>query len=460
MTQRAEGMAISQQSQHAEIANVAIVSDDEEEAEKNEKNGDDDDDDASSASHLHHNRNIHTSDGAKRVDQWILPIGAEFIIRQLAAEHILHQLLDRCCDICNNNTNTRIYIDFQAIADIAKEFPGTCNRTYEFQIDTRDEENRLRSLYPLAILCCLNPPVVAVEAVYNAYPQAISILDHAKGGSPLLYACSFEASRNVVDFLIQKYPEAVSISRKDGAIPLAMACSYRAPPEVLDLLIRNYPQGIKITSSDGWYPLHAAVACEAPRDAVQRLHEAFPESVVDTQNSTQSTALHLACSKRSSPNVVEFLLQVAPESVHMLDTKHMSPWFWAVYAQSLEVIQLFLEKFPGEGQLPVQSQNGICLLHFAVRHNTADVVDFLAQRYPFMLVSRTRTRGMTPLHTACQRHRPLDVIQSLVKHCPRCLFLRNQRGRLPLDEARAANATPRVIEFLEKEHERRQTWWW
>ena len=448
------------------------------------------------------------------VERWILPVGAEQIVRQIAAEQILHELLDRCCDmsnssntLCNRSHNSKQQspteennnesstttmkdisttssstksslssstttttsllsntcaassdaIDFGVIEDVAREFPGVCRRTYEFQVDTRDAANRVRSLLPLAILCCLNPPLRTVQAVYEANPEAIAWLDTAKGATPLLYACSFEASLEVVDFLISKHPDSVQIPRRDGAIPLAMACSYRAPPSVVDRLIQEYPQGIRQASVDGWYPIHAAVACEAPVLAIQRLYQAFPESVSDTRNATGSTALHLACSKRASLEVVAFLVQVAPEMIRVEDSKRMTPWLWAVYTQALPVLQLLLERY---GALPEQSPDGIYLLHFAARHNTDDVVDFLAQRYPSMVSARTRSNGMTPLHTACRRSRSLSVIQALVRHNPRCLFIRNQRGRCPLDEAREAKASAEVIDFLIHEQRARRAWWW
>ncbi|KAL7579637.1 hypothetical protein ACA910_007999 [Epithemia clementina (nom. ined.)] len=348
-------------------------------------------------------------------------------------------------------------VDFSGIEGVVREFPGTCRRTYEFHVDTRDQANRVRSLLPLAILCCLNPPLSTVQAVYHANPEAIVSLDPAKGATPLLYACSFEASLDVVNFLIAQYPESVRIPRTDGAIPLAMACSYKAPPAVVDRLIQEYPQGIQQSSVEGWFPIHAAVACEAPVLAIQQLYQAFPESVTNTQNATQSTALHLACSKRASLDVVEFLLQVAPQCLALEDSKRMTPWFWAVYTQTLPVIQLLMRQYP---ELPRQSPDGIYLLHFAARHNTPDVVDYLAQRFPSMVSARTRPNGMTPLHTACRRGRPLAVIQALVRHNPRCLFIRNQRGRFPLDEAREANACATVIDYLVHEQRARRAWWW
>lgn len=417
-------------------------------------------------------------------EEWILPPGAEVIIRQIAAELILHQLLDHCCDVSkkpfggnknriehhNDVSNQRdnlilddessMLVDFEAIECIAREFPGACCRTYDFRIDTRDDKNRVRQLLPLAILCCLDPPISVVRAVYEAYPQAIATLDPAKGATPLLYACSFEASFEVCDFLIQQFPRAVELPRKDGATPLAMACSYRASPLVLDLLLSRYPNGIKVTSVDGWYPLHAAVACEAPFEAIQKLYRAYPQSITDTNNSTQSTALHLACSRRASFDVVKFLLEVSPDSARTEDSKRMTPWFWAVYTQTLSVIELFVKYFPDEDELPILSPDGIYLLHFAARQNSSDVVEWLTHRYPFMVMARTRYRGMTPLHTACQRNRPLDVVKCLVEKNPRCLFVRNQRGRFPIDEARDARASKSLLQYLEKEQKTRKAWWW
>lgn len=406
-----------------------------------------------------------------RIPPWKLPRGAEYIIRSIAAQHILHELLDQCCELVQSPSH-HTQIDFAAIEAIAQEFPGIFGHEQEFRVDTRDAHNRRRWMLPLAILLCLNPPLSTVRAVYQAYPAAIQAVDSAKGATPLLYACSFEASASVVKFLIEQYPHAIRIPRKDGATALAMACSYKSPPEVLELLIQQWPQGIQHTSIDGWYPIHAAVACEAPVQTIQQLYQAYPEAVRNVHNNSQSTALHLACSKGAAFSVVDFLLRVAPELAFVQDAKRMTPWLWAAYAQSVDVIKLFLETFDEDNhiminnhemqgqQLPLRWVDGMTLLHFAARQNSKDVIEFLGAKFPRMLTSKTRSRGLTPLHMAIARRRSLAEIEALVQLSPRTLFIRNQAGKFPIETAKEARVSSDVLDYLQEKQQLYKVWWW
>ena len=345
------------------------------------------------------------------------------MVRSLAAHEILHQLLnapewetnhhDKNSDTANNDdddddddTNKKTKRDrlFATMVAVVQEFPQTCQGLYECLVETRRGVHRLRRLSPLARVVCWNPPLSVVQAVYEAYPAAIRQVDPTKGATPLLYACSFAAHESVVDYLMAQYPDSVSRARFDGALPLAMACTYRAPPAVLESLMHRYPQGMAHAADQGWYPLHAAVACQAPLQVIQALVQGHAPSVVDTHNPTQSTALHLACSRRTcTVDVIAVLVQAAPHAMVVLDSQRMTPWVWAVSSQSLDVIQWLLQYFAADSSslsssthplvprdpIPPITEDGRSILDLAVQSNTADVVDCLAQAFP-ALVQRPR----------------------------------------------------------------------
>ena len=376
------------------------------------------------------------------IERWILPVGAEHIILLLAAEEILHQML-------NNKLGQPGKLECRALGDLVSRFPGSCLRTYEF----RWEDGQTRHLYPFAMVCCLRPPLWLVELVYKCNPQAISTQESKRGSLPLHYSCAFESSLDVVEFLYEKYPQGASTPRKDQVYPLHLACGYYCGnPDVINFLLDKYPDGSSQRCTDlYWFPLHSAAQGGAPVCILERLYNLFPEGVTGLDKYGK-TPLHTACRSKGNLENVSFLISVGSQSLQMEDYGHFKPIFLAAMYQTPDVIQMMLDHTRER-----VDNLGATLLHWAAVRNSPDVVDFLAGQFPSMLTARTRDRDQyTPLLGACLNDGSVESIRVLIRHNRETLFLPDGDGRSPLEAAIHASANNDILDLLTVEGKRQE----
>ncbi|KAL7572728.1 hypothetical protein ACA910_008998 [Epithemia clementina (nom. ined.)] len=381
-----------------------------------------------------------------------LPIGAEHIVRSMAAEVILHELLDKVVIDSDDNDDgdddkkekksdekkedcaSNSCIQFDVIRRLVQEFPGTCYKSYRF----RWEDGSTRDLLPLAMICCLHPSLETVKAVYEANPGAISVSEPYKQALPFHLASAFEASLDVLEFVYSKHPDAIATPRNDGVYPLHLACGfYLGNSSVINFLLNEYPQGAqKVCTVIEWSPLHSACHGGVPDvSLLERLHNLDPTMMHQTDKHGR-TPLHLACrSRKGNPQAVEYLVRTAPGSLNVRDNLDgWTPLFLASVRQPPAVIEAMLSVAADWDTIrTADARTGDTLLHYAAILNSAPAVEFLAQRFPHMLYMRTTDNAQaTPLARAIEHAAPLDNIRVLIHQGPRALFIANGAGRRPL----------------------------
>lgn len=385
--------------------------------------------------------------GENEDEEWVLPPGAEYIVRQIAAEHILAAELGDIYGMAMVGQLPKQVTrkaEFETIRRIVDEFPGTCQREYFY----RWEDCTVRRLYPLAALCCLRPNLETVKSVYGAYPDAIQSAEDSRRSLPLHYACGFGASFEVVHFLFTAYPKAITSCRTDMVSPLHLACAYyNGEPDVINFLLNQWPQGASQTATDmGWLPLHSSAHGGVPPSILERLVEAYPQSIT-TLDSKGRSPLHIACERKGNLQTVKFLLSKAPQMASREDESRFTPVSLAAMHQSVEVLQVLLNH-----NEMLEDQHGVTLLHMAAFQNDVEVIDFLAKEYPYMVTARVRDGDMyTPLLAACRHSASVDVVRALIQHDRSTLNMPDGEGRPPIESARQAGADPAVIQVLQEE---------
>ena len=427
---------------------------------------------------------------------WNLPMGAAQIIEQMAAEELLHQLLQPLPPShtkkaflleqsqSRNNETPYPRADLAAIKQLVERYPAICARSYELPWEDGD----VRQLYPLAKLVLLKPTLSLLTRVYQAYPPALTEAEPTKGCIPLHYACSSEGSLDVVQFLHQQHPPSIRQARKDGMWPLHLACYFRAPLPIVQYVYQHAPQAMEATDQEDWSPLHAAARGHATLAVMEYIYQqhcmrhasraggrpaaaAAAEDILQSGDDHGRTPLHLACMKQGGAPVVEFLVRQSPPVLEMEDAHSLTPLFHAAKSQNADTLRHLLcvmheleqqqqqqEEGDNEPLTPTPLPNpprdpfGSTLLHFAVAaNNDAAVVDFLCQQYPDMIHQRSaHDMAYSALHVACLCNGPLANIQRLVHHFPRCLFFTTGQGHYAWDIAkRCVNVQPELVLFLE-----------
>lgn len=122
--------------------------------------------------------------------------------------------------------------------------------------------------YPLNFFCIAGS-LKGLKASYQAFPEAIGRADGVMG-TPLHYACSSSrVSGAVVQFLLEKFPEAARVTNHRYQTPLHLICAgttTRDTARVVQLLLDQYPTAVQLADADGVTPRYAG-----PDETVQRL---------------------------------------------------------------------------------------------------------------------------------------------------------------------------------------------
>ena len=99
--------------------------------------------------------------------------------------------------------------------------------------------------------CKYQPPVEAVQALLDAYKDAVKV-PGLYGYLPLHFACSSNASEQVVRLLIEAHPAAVRTRDElDEALPIHLAAKWGANDEVLLDILTTHPEGSFIKDASG-----------------------------------------------------------------------------------------------------------------------------------------------------------------------------------------------------------------
>jgi len=127
-----------------------------------------------------------------------------------------------------------------------------------------------------------------------------------RGNLPLHSAASFRAPVEVIEGLLEAYPEAASITNNYGNLALHFTAWKKGPLDCMKLLLQVFPEGAAQKNNHGNLPLHYAAHYNAPIEVVEALYHAYPEGARQ-KNNDSNTPLDLAVADGASNNVVALL---------------------------------------------------------------------------------------------------------------------------------------------------------
>mmetsp|Transcript_3596 Transcript_3596/g.8210 ORF Transcript_3596/g.8210 Transcript_3596/m.8210 type:complete len:844 (+) Transcript_3596:184-2715(+) len=183
----------------------------------------------------------------------------------------------------------------------------------------------------LHLMCKLNdPPAELVGDLIDAAPEVASFAD-THGWLPLHHACANGASTDVLEILINAYPESKLIQDNQNRTPLHFYATRNTDnPEIMTRNVRLLCDSGAAELSDrgGMLPMHYACAYGSNAEVLKVLADAFPESLT-TKDNKGKTPMHLTMvngQRDTSPDVLKFLLDTAGrETVNLRDTEGNLP---------------------------------------------------------------------------------------------------------------------------------------
>jgi ankyrin repeat protein len=302
----------------------------------------------------------------------------------------------------------------------------------------------LRGMLPLHEACRSNrrtesETLKVIHYLVSKYPNAVKITDMEWGYLPLHAALGRRPGKSpsVIEFLIKRYPKALTIENKNGQLPLHLACARETPVQVIQCMVKQYNASIVARDIKGKLPIEIACRRQAPADIM--------ESIVADAWGDDWPPLHFACIHHASLDAIHYLRTMLIQQQTMR--------LRGVRKNGDNIVND--EDDWGEPAAQAAGRDRLLPLHCACRAGNAtnvSVIDFLYNHYPHGIKSRDNAKGELPLHCACRSKAGLDIITSLVQKNSDALLVPDAMGYLPLHLSILHDAAPETIFFLMSEH--------
>jgi ankyrin repeat protein len=321
----------------------------------------------------------------------------------------------------NRGGNTPLHVAMQA----AEAFiPFECfRRILQANPSSATRVNNLNQT-PLSLHCQRRQGSKEVaELLLEAFPDAIRVLDTAKGWSPLHYAAE-NANHDLIKLLLHANAEAASVRTTPSMeTPLHLLCRKSIGE-------RHIP-------------------------SIQSLVEADSRTVCARDAKKSLTPLHLACKNARVPeNVIECLLEGCPEAASVPDSNNYLPIHHACEAgASAEVVSCLLQVYPAGANAKTKKNDTPLSLACACNKST-ETVALLIQANSCALMEKNHY-GFVPLHCVCGAVQPrMGIVEEVLRVCPRSVATKSHGGETPMHIACGNPSTCMgVIELLTTQYE-------
>ena len=168
---------------------------------------------------------------------------------------------------------------------------------------------------PLHFACAYHTNLSSIQALYDAYPEAIFVSDGGRR-TPLDIA----RKQPAIDFLQTQLVYAqqsrntafMSTIDENGLLQLHRALKDDAPLGSIKLLIKGNPTALQLADHNGVYPVH--IACKFSSDKVVKYLVELAGDTLNNVDANKDSPLHYACCG-GSLNVLKYLLEANVPSV-------------------------------------------------------------------------------------------------------------------------------------------------
>ncbi|KAI2499432.1 hypothetical protein MHU86_15077 [Fragilaria crotonensis] len=255
---------------------------------------------------------------------------------------------------------------------------------------------------PLLVALMHKPPLDFVEALIEAYPDALAMKNDV-GMLPLRVAIRNAASTDVIMKLIDKYPDAVASVGVTGKTCLHLACIHHTDNSVVERLIK-LAQAASVKDNQGWYPLHMASICKARTPtfvpSFGRIPKQHSNLAVPMEN-YHSTWQHFRVppSKHSTP----YTMPILKPSVFVLTRTDGYHSIWPVKDSNTRIDSILMDQYRAGAEYRGK-HSGALPLHIAAKNGChSKVLDLLVEAYPEATHMKCYA-GKTPLAYDASHH--------------------------------------------------------
>ena len=350
------------------------------------------------------------------------------------------------------------------IVEVVSRRPATRDLSSSFDQEVEDG-SQLSMIFHLSKSGCWRTVLSRCES----HPEEASCLyqDPATGNTMLHYVAYNRGPAEVAKRMTQINPHLARSWNKNGSLPLHVACSYSTSPELIDALIEAYPEAARKTNHHrhffsasvdsfvrGYSPIH--ILCETGRCNIQIFEKVVVAGIVTINqkdpyygrtplaswNSRKN--LRLDQNRRNHMRQIVHLLsnQKDAQENSSINTTNESRLpqqmrydmelyrtadFWQV-ASLLIVASFEKERF----MLPITPGR---VVRAAVGNQDcpASLTEYAILVHHEFLMGRDEKNGQTQLHVACSsNHIMTSVILDVLHACPKACQVRDKHGCFPL----------------------------
>lgn len=214
------------------------------------------------------------------------------------------------------NANATLNDDYLVIVEAILD-------SYPYAIQMKDKNGRV-ALH--AALSTGHATIELIDMLVNTYPDALQILD-VYGQLPLHMALQRKNSLDVIQYLIQQYPDSIYKREwKVHRLPFHIACSVGCKYDILVYLLSLYPKAILKNDKDNNTSLNlACTSMLLTKKTARWLIDISPINCCEHINHFGSNVLHIACSNKIKLSILYMLLEQNELLLEMKDNKDRYP---------------------------------------------------------------------------------------------------------------------------------------
>lgn len=370
-----------------------------------------------------------------------------------SSQHSLFSSDESCGDGLPRNELSRLIAENdweEALSKIFKEkddASGAANNTSLARTPEKGGKRQFRGMLPLHFACREGAPPDVIQALVDLYPEGMLVRVEESGWTALHYVAGAgrEGGEGLNGRMCHETLDDDDCKNDDGGYPLCSAecmlcndtCNRVSAVRILLSSSNSSPSAmIRTTDHDGGLtPLHVACLNEAEPDLLNTLLDADPE-VVSISDDDDNLPLHWMFHPHVSIELVQRMVREHPNGTQAVNSNGALPLHRACTAGSpVEVIRFLLLQYPHGSQ--VADENGNLPLHVIIPKCCRDDEGSNNQ------TNRQQNHSKDRMLQA-----QVQSLQELLATYPDGVHVKNKYGETPLDRALSEEATLDFVQPL------------